>query len=153
MKFSSCRGIIIKDNKLVVMQREKKGRRYCTFPGGHVEGNETNEECVVRELMEEFGIVVKPRRLIYGFESNGAMQGFFVLDWISGDIHKTDGEEYQENRKNGFYNPTMIDLSKLVEKNLVPEEIRDLLLNDLKTYGKELNREYIVIKKQCKCRC
>lgn len=148
MKFSSCRGIIIRDNKLVVMQREKKGRKYCTFPGGHVEENETNEECVVRELMEEFGIVVKPRKLIYGFESKGSMQGFFVLDWISGDIHKTDGEEYKEDRNNGFYNPTMIDLSELVEKNLVPEEIRDLLLNDLKTYGKELNREYLVIKKE-----
>ena len=42
----------------------------------------------------------------------------------------------------------MIDLSEIVKKNLVPEEIRDLLLNDLKTYGKELNREYIVIKKE-----
>ena len=148
MKFSSCRGIIIRDNKLVVMQREKKGRKYCTFPGGHVEENETNEECVVRELMEEFGIVVKPRKLIYGFESKGSMQGFFVLDWISGDIHKTDGEENREDQNNKINNSTMIDLRKKKKKNLVPEEIRDLLLNDLKTYGKELNREYIVIKKE-----
>lgn len=76
MKFSSCRGIIIRDNKLVVMQREKKGRKYCTFPGGHVEKNETNEECVVRELMEEFGIVVKPKRLIYGFKGKTETQVF-----------------------------------------------------------------------------
>ena len=148
MEFSSCRGIIIKDNKLVVMEREKNGRKYCTFPGGHVEENETNEECVVRELMEEFGIVVKPKKLIYGFENKGSIQGFFVLDWISGDIHKTDGEEYQENRNGGLYNPTMINLNELIEKNLVPEEISTTLLSDLKIYGKELNRDFILIKKQ-----
>ena len=37
MKFSNCRGIIIKNNKLVVMERKKNGRHYYTFPGGHVE--------------------------------------------------------------------------------------------------------------------
>ncbi len=146
MKISSCRGIIIKGDKLVVMEREKGGRKYCTFPGGHIEENETNEECVVRELMEEFGIVVKPKRLVYAFESKGTTQVFFVLDWISGKIHKTDGEEYQANRNSGTYNPTMIGLSELVKKNLLPEEIRDQLLSDLKTYGKDLNREYIELK-------
>lgn len=37
MRFSSCWGIIIKDNQLVVMEREKNGRKYCTFPGGYTE--------------------------------------------------------------------------------------------------------------------
>ena len=132
------------------MEREKNGRKYCTFPGGHTEENETNEECVVRELMEEFGIVVKPRKLIYGFESKGVWQGFFVLDWISGDIHRTDGEEYQKNRNNGTYNPTMINLNELTIKNLVPEEVRNQLISDLKIFGEKLNREYKVIKsKNC----
>lgn len=76
------RGIIIKDNKLAVLQRVKDGWEYCMFPGGGLEKNESFEKCVERELMEEFGIVVKARKKIYAYERKDKIEGFFVLDWI-----------------------------------------------------------------------
>ena len=146
MKFSNCRGIIIKNNKLVVMERKKNGRHYYTFPGGHVEKNETCEECIVRELMEELGIVVRPVRLIYGYEYKNSLQAFYVLEWLSGEIHTTNAEEYQPVQNNGEYNPNVIDLNELNDKNLLPEEIKRQLLADLKTYGKTLNRKFLFVK-------
>lgn len=146
MNFSNCRGIIIKNNKLVVMERKKNGRHYYTFPGGHVERNETCEECIVRELMEEFGIGVKPVRLIYGYEYKNSLQAFYVLEWLSGEIHPTNAEEYQPGQNNGEYNPTVIDLNELNDKNLLPEEIKRQLLADIKTYGKTLNRKFLFLK-------
>jgi 8-oxo-dGTP diphosphatase/(d)CTP diphosphatase len=37
---------------------------YC-FPGGGIEGQETEEEALVRELREELNITVRPRRRIW----------------------------------------------------------------------------------------
>lgn len=146
MEFVSIRGIILKDNKLVVMERIKDNRHYCVFPGGHLEAGESFEECIVRELMEEFGIVVKPKKMIYSYEREDSLQGFYVLDWVSGNIHKTDGEEYQENRNKGVYNPTMININDFEKMNLVPIEVSRQLLNDIQKYGLELNRDLLKIK-------
>ena len=54
------RAIIMHDNKIVSMYREREGRVFYTFPGGGKEGNESEEECVIREVYEEFGITIKP---------------------------------------------------------------------------------------------
>lgn len=52
----SARGIVIKDNKVLLLHEFKDG----TFlsPGGGVEENETLEECCKRELLEETGYIV-----------------------------------------------------------------------------------------------
>ena len=57
MKRVSARAIIIENNKLLVMFRRtiKDGivKEYYALLGGGVEGNETLEETVKREMMEE----------------------------------------------------------------------------------------------------
>lgn len=50
--------IIVKDNKYLIAQRAKKDANYekWEFPGGKVEAGETDQECLKRELFEEFGV-------------------------------------------------------------------------------------------------
>jgi len=50
--------LIIKDNKILIAQRGKRDELYgkWEFPGGKQEEGETAEECLQRELFEEFGI-------------------------------------------------------------------------------------------------
>lgn len=43
--------IIIKND--LVLLNKKQGRDYFIFPGGKINGNETPEECITRELGEE----------------------------------------------------------------------------------------------------
>ena len=143
------RAIIIKDGKLVVMERHKNGRHYWVFPGGGLEGNETPEECCAREVMEEFGIVVKVKNMIYFMEQADTLQGFFVCDWISGDIHKTDAVEYTSYNPDvyGTYNPTKINLNELDKyPTLYPKEITTQLKQDLKKFGIKLDRPLLKFK-------
>ena len=53
--------IIRKDDKILIAQRKKDSYlepNKWEFPGGKVEENETNEDCLVREIQEELGIVI-----------------------------------------------------------------------------------------------
>ena len=51
---TACRGIIKKDDLYLVVHLSKFD--ITTFPGGGKEANETEEECCVREVLEETGI-------------------------------------------------------------------------------------------------
>ena len=48
-------------NEILVQERQKKDWPGWTFPGGHVEKNEGMETAMVRELLEETGLVLKPQ--------------------------------------------------------------------------------------------
>ena len=51
-------GVIIKENKILIARR-KKGKSLefmWEYPGGKVEENESEKECLKRELLEEFSI-------------------------------------------------------------------------------------------------
>ena len=52
--------ILFKDHKLLIAQRKARDKlpNKWEFPGGKVENNETPEECLKREIKEEFGIDV-----------------------------------------------------------------------------------------------
>ncbi len=144
MRNERYRAIIIVEDKILVMKRNRQGRDYAVIPGGGLEGSETPEQCCQRELREEFGIEVEPIRLIYRIEQKSTIQGFFVAKWISGEIHKTDAEEYTcDTSKYGTFEPAIVPIKDLKAVNLVPHEVCEQLLQDLETYGAELDRPLI----------
>ena len=54
-------GIIVCDNKILIAQR-KRGKDlafFWEFPGGKIEAGETPEECLHREIMEEFNMQIR----------------------------------------------------------------------------------------------
>ena len=54
---TGCRAVIIKDGK-ILMSYETKNDQWM-LPGGGLEENETDEECVIREVAEECGVVIR----------------------------------------------------------------------------------------------
>ena len=61
----AARAIIIEDKKLLVMFRNKNGSQYYTLVGGRIDANETAEQAVAREVMEETGLTITSTRLVY----------------------------------------------------------------------------------------
>lgn len=53
-----CRGIVLRDGKLLVSREEISD--YWILPGGGLEKGETLKECCAREISEETGCLVEP---------------------------------------------------------------------------------------------
>jgi len=61
----AARAIIIEDDKMLLMHRNKFGSQYYTLVGGRVSGDETIEQALVREIREETGLVITAARLVF----------------------------------------------------------------------------------------
>lgn len=138
-KRESCRAIIFKDGKMVSMYREKTGRVYYTFPGGGMDEGETVDECVVREVIEEFGMTVKPIREVFTYEDEKTYQHFILCDWISGEFGTGEGEEFQGDTSRGFYEPRLIDVKEIPNLPLMPPQAAEEVYKDYIEYGETLN--------------
>lgn len=145
-KRNRVRAIIFVDGKIVSMYREYLDRIYYTFPGGGMNANETEEDCVKREVFEEFGLIVKPTKKVYVYENEISVEHFYICDWVDGDFGTGKGEEYSENNNNGVYRPCMIEISQIPELPLMPPEIANEFYEDFIKNGKELRNDVKKIK-------
>ncbi|MDD3303324.1 MAG: NUDIX domain-containing protein [Clostridia bacterium] len=129
------------NKKIVSMKRTKYkegkiDKIYYTFPGGHVENDETYEETVVREIKEELNIEIYIKKeLTHFFNTDlNRQESFFVCEYISGKIERGDGPEWSnpDKEKYGEYEIVLIDVDKLEQYNLLPLEIREMLIKRYK---------------------
>lgn len=98
----SVAGIVRDDDRLLLVQSLDDGR--WSLPGGAIEPEDTPADAVVREVWEETGLYVAPRRLVsvYGGPAfvvryaNGDETQYisvmFECDVISGEL-RADGDE------------------------------------------------------------
>ena len=140
------RAIIIYEDKLLSMYRERDGRIFYTFPGGGMEENETVEECVVREVFEEFGIKIKPINMVYTYETKYSIEHFYVAEWVSGEFGTGNGEEFKEDITKGVYIPKMINIDDIPNLPLMPPEVASSFYEDYSKNGKVLrnNVKFII---------
>ena len=137
-KRKRTRAIIYFGDKIATMYREKNDRIFYTFPGGGMEENESEEECVVREVMEEFGMTIKPLKKVYTYENQISIEHFYICEWISGEFGSGEGEEYQSDRNNGVYIPKLVNVSDIPSLPLMPPEVAKAFHEDYTKYGKML---------------
>ena len=130
-----ARAIIMRDGKLVAMYREKADRIFYTFPGGGIEGDESEESCVIREAFEEFGLTVKPIKKVYYYENEISIEHFYICEWISGEVGDGSGEEYQ----------SLIDISDIPNLPLMPPEVADAFYADYTANGEAVREDVLSI--------
>lgn len=110
---------------------------YHVFPGGGLEEGESLEQGTIREIKEEFGIDVEVIEKIYELE-NGEVnkkEYFFLCKHIGGIIGTGDGPEFNNDPKyadRGQYTPEIIKREDVEKINLLPGEIRNKFVEDVK---------------------
>lgn len=84
--------LLIKDGLILIARRNANDRlaNKWEFPGGKVEEGETPEECLRREMREEFDIEVDVgdffTESIYHYEHGSIMLLAYFTSWKSGEI-------------------------------------------------------------------
>jgi ADP-ribose pyrophosphatase YjhB (NUDIX family) len=61
----AARAIITKGDKTLVMYRNKHGSKYFTLVGGRASENETPEQTLKREVLEETGLKVSKMQFVF----------------------------------------------------------------------------------------
>ena len=127
--------IIIKDNKLLVMHRNKFGHEYYALVGGGVDMGESKEEALHRELQEESGIRISSPRLVI-IEQAGEMFGtqyIYLSNYVDGEpALASDSEEAKINALGqNLYTPLWLPLDLLPSTNLLPNELKEAIIAGL----------------------
>lgn len=82
--FTGCKLAYVYNGKLLVYRRDNNPAipfpNQWDFPGGGREGDESPEGCVLRELQEEFGLVLPASRLVYRQQVVNHLQN--GLSWL-----------------------------------------------------------------------
>lgn len=133
--------IVIHDNKLLAMFR-KNDREYYTFPGGGIEPDETIEQAVIREVMEETSLEVEVEKLAYEVHhDNDDIHYFFLCRYVSGTPDIQPGtNEYADNiQGEDIHIPEWLPLQNISKTVLYPLEVRDQLIADIeKGFAKQV---------------
>ncbi len=136
-KLKPCVGVMVwKDGKVLIGKRRgSHGEGEWAFPGGHLEFDESFEECAKREVLEETGIIIKNLMFmsVANYRRHENRQDIlvnFVSDWESGEEINFPNEKIgdwqwcliDELPKPLFY-PTQITLDSFITgKNFYDKE-------------------------------
>ena len=92
--------IVVKNGKVLLGKRKgSHGSGSWAFPGGHLEMNESIEECARREVFEETGISIHNIRYatftndIFKEEKKHYVTLFVVAEYNSGDLQVNEPQE------------------------------------------------------------
>lgn len=142
----AVRAIIIKDDSLLVMNRNKFGVVYDTLPGGNIELGETPEQALYRELQEETMIEFTNPRLVY-IEHSDAIYGdqhVFLCDYVSGEpqLHPEAEEQHINKLGKNLYKPMWLPFEQLKTAPFLSDKLQEKLIQAIEQGWPEQVEEF-----------
>jgi len=110
--------VIINDGKIFIARRNpnQKMGGVWEFPGGKIEKGETTEECIVREIKEEFSIDIRVKKFLgrsfYDYNDFTINLLAYYVEWLSGEMIPVDHDM-----------TAWVDLEEIKEYNLARGDI------------------------------
>lgn len=141
---NSARALIIKEGKMAVVKIRDADKEWYALPGGGQEVEETLDETVRREVLEELGIVVECNDLLFVIEGVHS-ENFHRIDFVFFckfiDI-VPDAFLQSDTNQTGV---EWLDISSLELKPLYPSKLRRQIMNfyEKKPYQIYLGNEEI----------
>lgn len=125
--------IIIHKDKILLMKRNKYGKKYYAFIGGGVEQGEDPKNAAVRETYEETSVKINIDKQLKILDTPANQTHFVYLgNYISGEPMLQKGtNEFNSNAKGkNTYQPIWINIADLKKLIVYPEFIKTFLLNN-----------------------
>ncbi|MCI9279370.1 MAG: NUDIX hydrolase [Bacilli bacterium] len=132
MRITQVSGIILNEKKQVLIYQEKNGN--YRIPGGHPEKNETLEETLKREVLEEVNIIISDISYLGFQEVNGDTKDSYAQVRMLATI-KSIGEERPDPAEHETYQRILIPLKELnnyLNWGSVGDEMTQQALNKIK---------------------
>ena len=131
MKKDRATGVIIRDNKLLLMYRKKDNEQYYVLPGGSIEPGETPELAMVREIAEECSSQCTIVRFLFSQTDEGRPAYYFLID-LENKEPILGGPEKKRHSKENYYELVWLDFDEFTTlKNFYPPEAKEKLLSYL----------------------
>ncbi|OGO64390.1 MAG: hypothetical protein A2030_00365 [Chloroflexi bacterium RBG_19FT_COMBO_50_10] len=121
--------ILIENDKIALIERNRSGRHYYAFPGGKVKEEETLAEAAAREAEEELGLQVEIGSLVAEIWYRGLPQYFFLARPTGGQFGHGTGPEMMSapGSKNGTYLPIWMEITELISQPIQPKILREYI--------------------------
>jgi 8-oxo-dGTP pyrophosphatase MutT (NUDIX family) len=129
-----ARVVIIQNDRIAFIKRQRTDRTYFVFPGGTLESGETLEQAAIREAREETGLEVALESLIARVLYKGNWHAFFVARPIGGTWGDCHGPEFTEERRrtSGTYEPVWLCRKEMGTVSIHPDVMKDVALNGIR---------------------
>jgi 8-oxo-dGTP pyrophosphatase MutT (NUDIX family) len=106
-------GVVIRDEKILLIHRLKAEDEYWVFPGGGVEDGEDLDSALKREVVEETGLnLTSYRRIFDQLDANGNTCIFYSCQLEPGEP-QIGGPELEEQSESNRFSWEWINLDKL----------------------------------------
>ncbi|MDE2019774.1 MAG: NUDIX domain-containing protein [Patescibacteria group bacterium] len=133
-------GIIIKNEKILLLRRFRNNEEYYVFPGGGVEEGETFEGALKREMWEEMSIKIDGAQLLFEFDQSQEYYGtplteknhYYRIENFEG-IPTLGGPEKERMNEQNQYHIEWISFAKIGKmENLFPKIAVGKLCEEMK---------------------
>ncbi len=140
----SVGGIVLKGNEvLLVRHTYGAGKGKLIIPGGYVKVNETPQEALCREVLEETTVVAKPTALVGVRFNLKDWYAVFLMDYVEGtpnSDNKENSEALFMDISEAVKSPDVPDLTRVILKGVI--ENKENVLENKPFVSREKHGEY-----------
>ncbi len=123
-------GILVKDDRILLVRHEKNGKSYWLLPGGGVEFGETVEQALIREFKEEVGFSIQVGKLVLVNDSIPSDRHRQVLNLYFVVSALNDNEEIKVTPDGILKDATFYSLADFPKMTVNPD-VKDEVLRGL----------------------